>query len=291
MRIILKIKDLLKQTYERIWAIDFGLHSAAIAFYAIFSTAPLIIIWLWIAGFILGQQVGETEFQSILQNIIGPDLTEAISHMASTGAWKETGIWSSLVAAATLLFGATTLLTQLKSSLNTIWEVGEVQLNAVTHFLWNRLISVLFIMVLSLIFLAGLLSESILFGLEHVLIPFIGQETIYLVQVGSSLANILLAFIFFTVMFKTLPDIRVRWRDVAVGALVTTLLVLIGKSLVDWYLGTAALQPTFKVAGSFVVFLLWIYYNVQVVLIGAIFTQVYTTRYGGGVRPYWNGEK
>jgi len=288
---ILKIKDLLKQTYERMWAIDFGLHSAAIAFYAIFSTAPLIIILLWIAGLILGQQVGEAEFQSILQNIVGPDLTVVISHMVSTGALKETGIWSSLLAAVTLLFGATTLLTQLKSSLNSIWEVGETQFNAVTHFLWDRLISVFFIMVLSLIFLAGLLSESILFGLEHVLISFIGQETIYLVQVGSSLANILLAFIFFTVMFKTLPDIRVRWRDVAVGALVTTLLVLIGKSLVDWYLGTSALQPMFKVAGSFVIFLLWIYYNVQVVLIGAIFTHVYTSRYGGGVRPYWNDEK
>lgn len=81
-----------------------------------------------------------------------------------------------------------------------------------------------------------------------------------------------------------------RWRDIAVGAIVTTVLVLIGKSFVDWYLSSATLQPAYKAAGSFVIFLIWIYYNVQVVLIGAIFTKVFTERYGGEVQPYWEEE-
>jgi membrane protein len=99
-----------------------------------------------------------------------------------------------------------------------------------------------------------------------------------------------LAFTFFTAMFKILPDIEVRLRDIAVGSIVTTVLVLIGKSLVDWYLGTVALQPAYKAAGSFVIFLIWIYYNVLVVLIGAIFTEVFTRRFGGKVNPYWDAK-
>jgi membrane protein len=89
-------------------------------------------------------------------------------------------------------------------------------------------------------------------------------------------------------MFRILPYLNVRLRDIDVGSIVTTILVLAGKSLVDWYLGTAALEPAYKAAGSFVIFLIWIYYNVQVMLIGAIFTQVYTSRYGGKVQPYWD---
>ncbi len=97
-----------------------------------------------------------------------------------------------------------------------------------------------------------------------------------------------MAFTFFAALFKFLPDIEARFRDIAVGALVTTILVLIGKALVDWYLSASALQPVYKAAGSFVIYLIWIYYNVQVMLIGAIFTQVFTQRFGERIRPHWN---
>lgn len=269
------------------WDVNIGLHGAAIAFYAIFSTAPLIIIFVWILSTVLGSQLGQVEFQQTLQSILGADLGYSILEVVKSSTKGESGFWSTMLAIATLLFGATTLLSQIKQTLNMIWDIENPEIGTLWQFFWDRLIGLLFIGVLSLLFLAGLVSESIIYGLESLLVPFLGSENIFLIQLGSSLINIVLAITFFTAMFKILPDLEVRLRDIVVGAVITTILVLAGKSLVDWYLGLTALQPMYKAAGSFVVFLIWIYYNVQVVLIGAVFTQVFTSRYGGPIRPYW----
>jgi len=279
---------LLKETYERMWSFNIGLHGAAIAFYAIFSTAPLVIIILWMVGFLLGGQLGQAEFQESLRSLVGPQLASAISNVVESTTQNSSGLWSSILAGLTLLFGATTLLSQLKHTLNTIWGLKNPNVGTVWHFVWTRLVGLLFIGVLSILFLTGLISESLLYGLENVLLPILGSTNLLFVQLGNSLINVLLAFLFITVMFRILPDLNARWRDLAVGGLVTTILVLAGKSLVDWYLSAAAFQPAYIAAGSFVIFLIWIYYNVQVLLIGAIITKVYTSRFGGDVTPYWD---
>lgn len=285
--LLTKSWKLLKETYNSIWEFNIGLHGAAIAFYAIFSTAPLVIIMVWVLSAILGSQMGETEFQKTLHSIFGHQVTAAINEVTVSTASGSSGFWSSLIAIIMLLFGATTLLSQIKQTLNVIWGISNPRIGTIWQFLWDRLIGLLFIGVLSLLLLAGLISESILYGLETVMMPILGSDNIFFIQMGSSLLNVVLAITFFTAMFRILPDLDVRLRDVFVGAAVTTILVLAGKALVDWYLGSAALHPTYKAAGSFVIFLIWIYYNVQVVLIGAIFTRIYTVHHGGDIEPYW----
>lgn len=287
MKIFSNIVALLKETYNRLWELNIALHGAAIAFYAIFSTAPLIIILIWIASIVLGDQLGQAEFQQTMHEVVGPELTSSIEDVVESAAQNESGFWSSLIATVTLLFGATTLLAQVKQTLNMIWGVKNPKLGTVWYFLWDRFNGLLFIGAISILFFAGLISESLLYGLESLLIPILGGENLYFIQVGNSLTNVVLGFTFLAAMFKILPDLDVQWKDIAVGTVFTTILVMLGKTLVDWYLGTAALQPAYKAAGSFVIFLIWIYYNVQVVLIGAIFTQIYTSRYGGEVHPYW----
>lgn len=279
MKLFKNIWELITETYNRLWEFNIGLHGAALAFYAIFSTAPLIIIVIWMLSTLLGQP-GHNELVQTLQSILGSELTDSIVRLVRSTRPSASGLWSSLIAIGTLLFGATTLLSQLKQTLNAIWGVEDSAMGTIWHFLWDRLIGLLFIGILSLLFLGGLIAESVLYGLEHAFIPIFGAHNLLLIQLGSSLINLVLAIIFFTAMFKILPDCRLKLRDVAVGAVVTTLLVLVGKALVDWYLGSSALQLPYKAAGSFVVFLIWIYYNMQVMLIGALFTQVYTKRYG-----------
>lgn len=287
MKIHQQIWDVVKETYERMWEINIGLHGAAIAFYAIFSTAPLIIITVWILSIVLGSQLGEAEFRQTLDSIVGPNLGVAVESLVASMGRDASGLWSSIIAIMTLLFGATTLLSQIKQTLNSIWGLKNPKISSLWQFLWDRLTGLLFIGALSLLFLAGLVSETIIYGLSDLFVPILGSTNVYLIQLGSSGTNILLAITFFTVMFKILPDLNVRWRDILVGAVVTTILVIAGKAVVDWYLGAETLQPMYKAAGSFVVFLIWIYYNVQVVLIGAIFTRVYTRKYGGKVEAYW----
>ncbi|WP_445665070.1 YihY/virulence factor BrkB family protein [Fodinibius sp. AD559] len=290
MKLFRNIWDLVKETYDQIGQINIGLHGAAIAFYAIFSTAPLVIITLWILNMVLGSQLGAVEVKQTIESVVGAELTHTIEQIVASASKGTSGLWSSVIAVITLLFGATTLLSQIKQTLNMIWGVKNPKLNSVWQFLWGRLTGLLFIGALSLLFLVGLVSESIIYGLGDLLIPILGNTNIYLIQMGTSLTNIVLAITFFAAMFRILPDLDARWRDVAVGAIVTMILVMAGKSLVDWYLSAAALQPMYKAAGSFVIFLIWIYYNVQVVLIGAVFTRVYTSRYGGKVKPYWEAK-
>ncbi len=287
MKIHLQIWELVKETYNEMWEVNIGLHGAAIAFYAIFSTAPLIIITVWILSIILGSQLGEAEFRQTFESVIGAELTGAIDQLVELSNRDTSGLWSSVIAIGTLLFGATTLLSQIKQTLNNIWGLKNPQINSIWQFLWDRLTGLLFIGALSLLFLGGLISESIIYGLSDLFVPILGSTNVHLIQLGTSATNILLAVVFFATMFRILPDLDVRWRDIAVGAVVTTILVMAGKAVVDLYLNAEALQPMYKAAGSFVIFLIWIYYNVQVVLIGAIFTRVYTRRYGGEVEPYW----
>lgn len=287
MRIHRQAWELIKETYEKMWEINIGLHGAAIAFYAIFSTAPLIIITVWILSIVLGSQVGEAEFRQTLDSLVGQNMGNAVEQLVQSLGRDASGLWSSIIAIVTLLFGATTLLSQIKQTLNNIWGLKNPKINSLWQFFWDRLIGLLFIGVLSLLFLAGLVSETIIYGLSDLIIPILGSTNVYLIQLGTSVTNIFLAVTFFTVMFRILPDLDARWRDIFVGAAVTTILVIAGKAMVDWYLSAETLQPMYKAAGSFVVFLIWIYYNVQVVLIGAIFTRVYTRKYGGEVQPYW----
>ena len=290
MNLLRNIYQLIGDTFSRMQEINIGLHGAAIAFYAIFSTAPLLVILLWVAGAVLGGAIGQAELRETLLEILGAPLADTVTALVASTAKGGTGFWSSMTAVAMLLFGATTLLTQLKHTLNLVWGLEDPGIGTVWQFLWDRLVGLLFIGILSILFLVGLISESLMYGLEYYLVAFLGSENLMFWQWINSVANIGLAFLFFAAMFRLLPDIIVRWRDIAVGSAVTTLLVLTGKALVDWYLGMAALQPVYKVAGSFVIFLIWMYYNIQVVLVGAVFTRVFTSRFGGEIQPYWRAE-
>lgn len=258
LKLLTNIKELLVETYNQIWEINIGLHGAAIAFYAIFSTAPLAIITVWIVSIVVGNHLGEAEFEQTIETIAGPKLTESINSVIASTAQGATGFWSSLIATVTLFFGATTLLSQIKYTLNLIWGLENQKLGSVMNFLWDRLISLLFIGALSLLFLAGLISESIIYSLWDILIPIFGDSNLIFLGWGTSIANIILAITFFAALFRILPDLNIRWRDILVGAVVTTILVMAGKSLVDLYLSSPALQPMYKAAGSFVVFLVWI---------------------------------
>ncbi|WP_372636282.1 YihY/virulence factor BrkB family protein [Fodinibius sp.] len=287
MKFIKNSGKLFKQTYEQILQFNIGLHGAAIAFYAIFSTAPLIIILVWLLSVVLGSEMGQAQLQETLYAVVGPNIADSIQSMADSATHSTSGFWSSIAAVAALLFGATTLLSQVKHTLNMIWGVRDPEIGKVGHFLWSRFKALLFVGALSLLLLVGLISESILYGMERVLTLLLGAEDLFLMQLVSSGANVVLAFVFFLALFRILPDLEVRLRDIAVGALFTALLFMGGKLLVGWYLSGTTLGPAYKTAGSFVVFLIWIYYNVQIVLVGAFFTREYTRLFGEEVNPYW----
>ncbi len=287
MNFFKKTSKLLKHTYDRITDLNIGLHGAAIAFYAIFSTAPLIIILLWLTSFALGSELGQAEFQHQLYLIVGPEIANSIQSIVEASSQSTSGFWSTCIAVATLLFAATTLLAQVKETLNVIWGVKDPQISSIRYFLWDRFKALLFVGIMTLLFLFGLIFETLLYGMEQFIAPLLGGKEFFIVQLWSGIGNGVLTVMFFIAMFKWLPDLEVRVRDIAVGAVFTALLFIAGKALVGWYLTGATLPPAYKAAGSFVIFLIWIYYNVQIVLVGAAFTREYTLQFGGTVKAYW----
>lgn len=284
------INSLSKETFKSTKTHDIALHGAAIAFYTIFSIAPLIIIVLGLITFFLGEQQSAAVVTGYLVQLVGAPIANSLLEFATISHAESTGIIASGTATLLLLYGATKVIAQLKDTLNTIWGITNPRISSVKQYFLNRFLAIATIFLLTGLFILSLLLEGGLNFFSDLFMPYLPKLLVSLLQFASSLVSILMTILFFTLVFKILPDVHARWKDIFVGACVTTILFLAGKYLVGLYLGSGMLHAGYKAAGSFVVFLIWIYYNVQIVLIGAEFTQVYTKRLGKNLRASWNAE-
>ena len=258
---------------------------AALAYYTVFSLAPLLILVISIAGLTLGQRESAQEaVVSQLRGLVGEEgasvIETAIENSSDTGA----GILGTIISVGTLLFGALGAFGQLQDALNTIWEVKPKPGRGIVGVLMSRLLSFGMILVIGFLLVASLAVSAALAGIGTLvgnIIP--GPEIV------MEIINFIISFVvisgLFALMFKYLPDAKIAWRDVMVGAVATALLFTIGKTLIGLYLGNASVTSTYGAAGSLVVLLLWMYYSAQIFLFGAELTQVYANRFGSRVMP------
>jgi len=278
--------SLLKKTAAKSAKDQILTYSAAIAFYTIFSTAPILILLISMGSIFLQQETVLNELNSFLGVYLDQDTIRLLSDTIFRRVEESTSYLTTGIAVAAILFGATTVIMQLKVALNKIWNVHSVSMNTFKNFLFNRFISFGMIMIFSLLLVTSLLAEAFL-GIAsnfiYDLIPFINLETLIL---STRIGTVGFAMIGFAFIFKILPDVHARWRDVFVGAFATTILFMIGKFLIGFYLSETGIDTTYRAAGSLVVFVIWVYFNIFSVLIGAVFTQVYTEHHGGVIRPY-----
>ena len=278
--------SLLKKTAAKSANDEILTYSAAIAFYTIFSTAPILILLISMGSLFLQEETVLNELNSFLGAYLDQGTIRQLSN-AITGRVKEsTSYLTTGIAIFAILFGATTVIMQLKIALNKIWHVQSVSLNTIKSFVFNRLISFGMIMLFSLLLVTSLLAEAFLgvaSGYISSLIPYTDLETLIL---STRIGTVGFAMVGFAFIFKILPDVHARWRDVFVGAFATTILFMIGKFLIGFYLSETGIDTTYRAAGSLVVFVIWVYFNIFSVLVGAVFTQVYTEHHGGAIRPY-----
>jgi membrane protein len=281
-KIYFALKNLSIETYNNIIEDNITLQGAAIAFYSIFSAAPLMYIIITVTSELGNQQTMDILMQ-YLDQLMGKELAQPLIDMANAAHYHSASPFASVLSIVTLGIGATTAILQLRYSLNTIWNTAEPNINSIVLFIIDRMISVVVIFALMIILFASMILESrmrMIRNSAHTFLPGILNTTLSFVP---TVIFILLCILFFTVTFKLLPDIHVRWRDIFVGACVTTVLFFIGKYLIGIYLDSSSAQASYQIAGSFIIFLIWIYYNAQVILIGAAFTEAYTRLYGAGV--------
>ncbi|MEP7152329.1 MAG: YihY/virulence factor BrkB family protein [Nitrospira sp.] len=280
------IWDLLKQTAAQ-WSQDkIPRHGAALAYYTVFSIVPLLVIIIAMVGLVFGQDAAQSYILQQLGSLLGEQSTAAIKDMIQRASQPSTGVTATLVAFATLLFGASGLFGQLQDSLNSIWGV-EPKARGMWGIIQDRFFSFIavvgtgFLLLVSLVLSAGLAA----FG------KWSGgwlPASEFILQMWNVLLSFAVITALFAMMFKVLPDARVAWRDVWIGAALTALLFTIGKFSIGLYLGKSDVGSAYGAAGSLAILLVWVYYSAQILLFGAEFTQVYANKAGARIVPTHN---
>tara|TARA_R100001509_G_scaffold103058_1_gene60606 strand:- start:3180 stop:4139 length:960 start_codon:yes stop_codon:yes gene_type:complete len=261
------------------------IYAAALAFFTLFSIAPVVIVAVTVVGLVLGERAAQGEIMTQLQDVIGPEAAEVVQTAVVNSQISEAGLLPSLIGIGAILLGATTVFAQMQQSLNAIWDVtAKPSRNSVLLYLRNRLMSLAVVLAIGFILLVSLMLSVAL----RAVMNYAGQwlplpEVLVLgLEITLSLAVVTLLF---AAMFRILPDVVLNWRDVLVGAALTAVLFTLGRSAIAMYLATTATASTYGAAGSLVVLLLWVNYSSLILLYGAAFTRAHLEARGLPIRP------
>jgi membrane protein len=283
------IWEMIKQSFSE-WNDDKCTRlGAALSYYTIFSLAPLLLIVISIAGLFFGQKAAEGAIFVQLTGLVGPDAAKFIQGAVAKANHPGQGIVSLVIGVGVLIVGATGVVIELQDALNTVWKVVPKPNRGVWGFIRTRLVSIAMILSLGFLLLVSLIFSAALTGLTGFLrshlgnVAFVGWVIDFVVSLGT--ISLLIALI-----YKILPEARVAWRDVWVGAPITAALFLLGKYLIGLYIGKASVASAFGAAGSLAVLLVWVYYSTQLIFLGAEFTRVYANRFGDKVVPTGRAE-
>lgn len=258
--------------------------AAALAFNAIFSIPPLLLIIIKAAGFFLGEKAVSGELSNQISTAVGSEAAKEVETIIQNASLSESG-WALWVGIGTLLFAGTTFFVTLQQSLNSVWNLKVKPANGIMRMLKERIFSFGIILSIALLMLFSLVLSaaiSILSGFISDMLPGVG---VWVIKLIDFIVSVGLISLLFALIFKYLPDGIIRWKDTLIGAVVTALLFGIGKFLISWYIGTSDPGSAYGAAGSIIVILVWIYYSSMIVFFGAEFTQQYAHRYGQRIRP------
>lgn len=266
--------ELLKET-ALAWQRDKASRlAAALSYYAIFSLTPLLIIIIAILGLVFGERAAQAEIAHQLEDVVGLEAAVMIETMLANFGNPASGILTSFVGLMTLLYGATGLFNHVQGTLNTIWRAPPRSGNGVVHFFKQRALHIAMVFGVGALLLLSLFAELIITAVTE----YLKLET--LPQMRNFLVSLAMLTVLFTVIYKILPQVKIAWRDVLVGAAVTSLLFNVGRILINAYMRWSNIGSIFGAAGSLAVLLVWIYYSAQIFLLGAEFTHVYALKFG-----------
>ncbi len=257
---------------------------ASLAYYTLFALSPTLIIAISVAGLVFGPEAVRGEVVGQIQGLVGRQGAEAVQAMIEGASKQSSSVLATVIGSVTAFLGATGAFIELQTALNAIWRVKPRPGTGVKEFLLQRLVSFGLVVGVGFILLVSLLINAALSGLSS----YLGHILPTLTTVWEA-ANVLVSLgvvtLLFAMVYKVLPDVRLRWRDVWAGALVTAGFFTVGKQVIGLYLGTSSVASSYGAAGSVVVLLIWVYYSSQIVLLGAEFTRFYVERYRGEPPP------
>jgi membrane protein len=281
-----KVIGLFQETYEE-WSEDKAPRlGAALAYYSIFSIAPLLILVIAAAGMLFGKEAAGGAVQDEIQNFLGLAAATAIEEMIQSAAQDgHSSLLATALAVGTLMLGAAGAFVALQDALNTIWKVPPPAKRRWWVLLKERLLSFGMVLIVGFLLLISLVINTVLTAAMKFIDPSSIPGGLLIWQGLNTVVSIIFITLLFALIFKILPDAPVAWSDVWAGAIVTSLLFTLGKYLIGLYLGQGSVSSAYGAAGSLVIILLWVYYSSQILLFGAEFTRVYAYRFGSHAPP------
>jgi membrane protein len=252
---------------------------AALAFYTLFSMAPILVLVIAIAGFFYGAQAAQGQLLNQLKGLLGAKGAEAIQLVLAGAHNKGSGLVATIAASVLLVLGATSVFAELKDSLDEIWDVAPPKDTSWWDTLRTRVLSFGLILVLGFLLMVSLVVSAALAVLENYFSGLWQQATILLGWIASCISFLVIATLF-GVIYKLLPRTRLSWHDVIIGALGTAAMFTLGKFAIGLYIGNSGVADSFGAAGSMIALLLWVYYSAQIFFFGAEFARQYALQLG-----------
>jgi membrane protein len=270
---------LMRETFRH-WSADYALSmGAALAYYSFFSMAPLLLLVIAVAGLVFGQAAAQGHLMHELSGLLGQEAAAAIQAVVASVNHPAQSWVAALVSAAVVLVGATSVFAELQDALDRIWRAPPRPHVGVFALLKDRLLSFGMILGLAFLLLVSLVVSALVSALDEWWRVAFG-EWLALAQAVNVMVGFGFTTAVFAMIYKFMPRVRVAWRDVWIGAVVTALLFSVGRFFIGLYLGRSGIASTYGAAGSLVIVLVWVYYSAQAFLLGAEFTWVYACTYG-----------
>jgi membrane protein len=288
MKILLKDTwSILKQSFADFIGNKVFKLSAALAFYTIFSLPAMLIIIISVSGIFYGREAIEGTLYHQIAAFVGNDAALQIQQSIRGAALSKSSYFATIVGVTTLIFGATSVFSEIQDSINHIWKLKAKPRKGkgFLKMLINRLLSFSIVVSLGFLLLVSLLINGLMDALITRLTQMFPDLTVIVVYSFNVLLTFGITSLLFGMIFKVLPDARIAWKHVRAGAFTTAILFMLGKFLIGYYLGHSKLSSTYGTAGSVIVMLLWVYYSAMILYFGAVFTHVYAAHSGTRIYP------
>ncbi|MCB0319108.1 MAG: YihY/virulence factor BrkB family protein [Bdellovibrionales bacterium] len=275
----------LNKEAAKAWHADNAIQlGAALAFYTTLSIAPLLLVTISIFGLVFGEKLITSELLVQVEQLTSVQIANFLKEVLTNDAQTSTGVLASFFGIVSLIIAAAGVFVQLQQSLDDIWGATKTNRKFIVSFILGRLKSFALVFSIGFLLLVSFIMSAVLTTISNFTLERFPVFLPLLSFFNSVFSLIVISFLF-SAIFKIIPAIKLKWKDVILGGFVTSLLFALGKAAISYYLGYTAVASLYGAAGSLVIFLIWIYYASQILYYGAEFTKVYATKYGSLVDP------
>lgn len=279
------IWSILKQTAKGFADHKIVKLAASLAYYTVFSLAPMLICIIFLADIFYGREAVEGTVFSQIKGFVGEKVALQIQEMIKNATQNGKSSLAAVIGFSTLIIGATTVFAEIQDSINTIWNLKIKPETGWWKMLLNRVLSFSIIVSLGFLLLVSLIINALIEALMGRLQQQFPEVAVAVLYIINLLVTLIVTTLLFAIIFKVLPDAKIRWKDIFTGSLLTSILFLIGKFGITYYINTSNISSTYGAAGSIVVLLIWVYYSAIILYLGAELTRIYAAEYGQPIHP------